>query len=67
MIKYELEKVIVTFLEVKEGDKPFFMKRPFKNKERARKFVSDLLGSDRKIANIQFKINYNVTKEVLCV
>lgn len=57
---YQLEAIIVTFLEVKEGGKPFFMKRKFKDEMRAKQFIFDLLNSDRKVANIQFKTNYNV-------
>lgn len=57
---YDLEAIVVSFLEVKEGNKPFFMKRKFKNEAVAKIFVEKLLNSDRKVANVQFKINYNV-------
>lgn len=62
-ISYDLEACVVTFLEVKEGDKPFFMKRKFKEEVRAKQFIFDLMNSSRKVANVQFKINYNVNKE----
>lgn len=62
-ISYNLEACIVTFLEVKEGDKPFFMKRKFKEECRAKQFILDLMNSNRKVANVQFKTNYNIIKE----
>lgn len=62
-VHYELEACVITFLEVKEGTKPFFMKRKFKDEMKAKQFVFDLLNSDRVVANIQFKTNYNVNKK----
>lgn len=62
-ISYNLEACIVTFLEVKEGDNPFFMKRKFKDEARAKQFIYDLMNSSRKVANVQFKINYQIQKE----
>lgn len=62
-VHYELEACVITFLEVKEGTKPFFMKRKFKDEMKAKQFVFDLLNSNRIVANIQFKTNYNVNKK----
>ena len=62
-ISYNLEACIVTFLEVKESGEPQFMKKRFKQEARAKQFIFDLMNSSRKVANVQFKINYNVKKE----